>query len=163
MPGVCRPAGIHQAAAGQMPTRGQQALLLKLPHPLLQAGNAPTDARRDAVCGTADAADPPRAGVAPYGGNHAKKKEKHPCRINSFCACWVRTNDISTAPWRGCSQALCAASALRPTCAMGFICSLPMQGRPSTCFLSLWERYARRCAFLPPPAPRRCGTGWGVA
>ena len=32
--GVQCAAGIRPAAAGQMPARGQQALLLKLPHPL---------------------------------------------------------------------------------------------------------------------------------
>ena len=69
--GVQCAAGIRPAAAGQMPARGQQALLLKLPHPLLQAGNAPTDARRDALCRAADATEPPHTGAAPYGGNHA--------------------------------------------------------------------------------------------
>ena len=87
-----------------------------------------------------------------------KEKEKRQCRINSFCACWARTNDISTAPFCGCLRALCAASALRPACAMGFICFLPMQRRPSVCFLSLWGRYARRCALLPP-----CRSGAGQA
>ncbi len=87
-----------------------------------------------------------------------KEKEKRQCRINSFCACWVRTNDTSIAPQRGCLRALCAASALRPACAMGFSCSLLMQGCPSACFLSFWERYARRCALLPP-----CRSGAGQA
>lgn len=27
----------------------------------------------------------------------------------------------------------------------------------------VWGEYARRCAFLPRFAPRRCGTGWGAA
>ena len=56
LPGVQCAAGIRPAAAGQMPARGQQALLLKLPHPLLQAGNAGKDPRRYAVFGAEDAA-----------------------------------------------------------------------------------------------------------
>lgn len=92
------PAGTRQETAGHMPARGQQAFLLNLPHSLLQAGNAPTAARRDALCRTEDAA-------APYGGNPAKEKEKLPCRINSFCACWAKINVAFTAPLRGCSQA----------------------------------------------------------
>ncbi len=101
--------------------------------------------------------EPPHTGAAPYSGNPAKERKTLMPDKQLLCLLGEDKRYIYRAVlWM--LRALCATSALRPACAMGFSCSLSMQGCPGASF-RFGSGMRGGGAFLPLPAPRRCGTG----
>ena len=146
------------SSANGVPHGRQQALLLKLLHPLLQAGNAPTDARRDALWGAADAAEQPHTGAAPYGGNHAKGKGETPMPDKQLLRLLGEGQTIYLPRRFVDAHRLFVQHLLFTAClvlwASAALCRC--QGVPSTRFLSGLGAVCAAVRFLP-PVPRRCG------
>lgn len=68
--------GLRGPAAGTLSLRGPEVLLLQLHLPLLSAGHAAANLRRDAVLRPPDAAAPSPGSPAAPGGNHCREADK---------------------------------------------------------------------------------------